>query len=398
MREGLVVGSGSDLEGHHVVGYAPKKTWRVSHAEEECPCRRRGPGGGGKGAVVVVTRRQCPGGGVVVVPEVVESNDKACVMNECGKVRLGNSNVDSSNDNSNNKRGQGKKYGLTTSLSLDRKKQKVKRYSVTSTSSSVSMLSAMRDQDEEEDAGDLNNNNNNSFKKINGKSIGDVNDEDTEEEKSICQQNRRNEEKEVVVGNRDSFGSASSFTKDIMRMIENNNNASHKGDADYYGSVAGDSEDEKHCQADTVNEDEEKTKGRRSSEVILKMMNRRNSDMSDGKVKVLEKSTPTIICDCACHHVADRDREKSKMAAKKLKMQKSPTSPQSVNIYSIEEPLDEGEVKKRRWGHEVGLEKGQMDGRESDDEEEPRREEYDLDEMVYYAEDDEVENKRRSVL
>lgn len=395
-----MVGSGSDLEGHHVVGFAHKKIRRASHAEEECPCRRRGTGGGGKGAVVVMTRRQCPGGGVVVVPEVVESNDKACVMNECGKVRLSNSNDDSSNDNSNkNKRGQGKKYGLTTSLSLDRKKQKVKRYSVTSTSSSVSMLSAMRDQDEEEDAGDLNNNNNNSFKKINGKSIGDVNDGYTEEEKSICQQNRRNEEKEVVVvGNRQSFGSASSFTKDIMRMIENNNNASHKGDADYYGSLEGDSEDEKHCQADTVNEDEEKTKDRRSSEVILKMMNRRNSDMSDGKVKVLEKTTPIIICECSCHHVADRDREKSKMVAKKFKMQKSPTSPQSVNIYSIEEPLDEGEVKKRRWGHEVGLEKGQMDGKESDDEEDPRREEYDHDEMVYYAEDDEVENKRRSVL
>lgn len=311
---------------------------RVSHAEEACPCRMRTK----SGAAAVVTVVTSSSRGTVVVP-VVESEDKICVMDECRGRREG---------------GGG---------SLDRRHQQEKRFSMASTSSSVSR-------------GDLNNNSNH-FGRLNGHASD-------EEEGKV--ENRRNEIRERDnKKNRASLDSVSSFTKDIMRMIDRN--TSQRGD--YY--VAEDEEvgDKKQYPRDSVNEEDqevmtgvEKTTPkleRRPSEVILKM-NRRNSDMS----AVLR------LCDCPCH------LEVSKRRSKKLK---SPSSPNGgVNIYSIEEP--ETDKERSRWRDEVvGLEKAQLEDRsdngedvsESEVEGQWRGDEYDIDEMTY---EDEGDRRRRSAL
>lgn len=349
---------------------------RVSHCEDACPCRMRvgGP------VVVVVRPRGMVGSAAAVVVPVVDEEDTVCVLDECGRGLRSINNNNNINNNKNKEQGgpEIKNRRLTTSLSLDRKNKKSKRFSVTSTSSSVSMLSTMGDNEDEEE--DLNNNNNN-YKR-------NSREED--------QQNRRNEAKEEVLVVRDSFGSASSFTKDIMRMIENNNNnASQRvNQEDYYGhSHDRESQDEDDDRKPDLNEDDNDRKSY-TDEVNVTMMNRRNSDMSDKQQQPLKVAVKTpsrhIICDCACHYqdAFDAADEKSKMAAGKLKKQKSLTSPQSVHIYSIEEP-------KREKGQ---LEHDESEGQEEEDEARYLGE-YDNDELAaYYAETDEVEQKRRSVL
>lgn len=360
---------------------------RASHGEEACPCRLRRSVGGGKAVVAVVkttARKVGVVGSRVVVPE---SEDKICVMDECG--------------NNNNKKGRvrdacNKRLGG----SLDRRKNK-KRFSVTSTSSSVSMLSSRDARDEDGDAedenyclnADLNNNNKSKGDRLRSGEGGggrggeyvydfgayqggsedgddDENDED-EDKRAAMRQNQRNEQ-------RDSCGSASSFTKDIMRMI-GSNASSQRGDY-YNGGHEGGEENGTF---------KDPLKDHRPSEVILKM-NRRNSDMSERKFS-------HVICDCVCHEEAFEMRSKGGGGGKK---RKSPTSPNSVNIYSIEEPR--GKSNGKEW-QVVGLEKGQLENRSDNEEdqsdcerkEKVNGEEYDNDELAY---EDEVDRRRRSVL
>lgn len=343
---------------------------RVSHEEEQCPCRLHGK--------PVTSVRRPKGGGVVVLP--VEPEDKISVMDECARVWPG--------------RNRAKERFAS---SLERKATR-KRFSVTSTSSAVSML-GQNEKEDEEPAGDCNNNSVTRRRR---------NSEEQEEE---GKQNRRNEEREEVRGRgRGSFGSSSSFTKDIMLIIHN---TSQRGDLIATKNIDNDdnTDNDKFTPRidstrnsiteggnDAENIDrrrrmKEETCADRSSEVILKM-NRRNSDMSEKKI--LDRAH--IICECPCH---DKDEDFKKITRKRGSKKKSPpTSPSSkyakncVNIYSIEEPGLTKEKWKKKDEGEVGLEKGQLEDR-SDNESDRARSvdgEYDNDELEF---EDEVERRRR---
>lgn len=273
--------------------------------------------------MVAVLRRGEPGGRSRVV--VQESGDKMCLMDEC----QGKGKWSSNNDDDDTGEGGG---------SLDRKHKK--RLSITSTSSSMSMLPSGRDEHNLCANGDVNNNNNNN-KGGHG----------------------------VQESGRESFGSASSFTKDIMRMIgERSSNNDNAGVDDIVN------------EEDKERKDRRRRGDRRPSEVILRM-NRRNSDMSE-KAKFSH-----IICECPCHEEA--------FEGKKGRFRSSLASPNSVNIYSIEEPTS-------NEGGKGQLEKSRSDNDEDGDNEaefERRRavgEEYDNDELAY--EDEVVDRRRRSVL
>lgn len=249
-------------------------------------------------------------------------------MDECQRRK--NRNIDN-NTNADGGGGGG---------SLDRKNKK--RFSVTSTSSSMSML-ASSFRDEEHNLcpnGDLNNNNSNNYYT------------------------------RVTESGRESFGSASSFTKDIMRMI---------GEQQQSGSNA-------------ENGEEEERRDRRPSEVILRM-NRRNSDMSE-KAKFSH-----IICDCPCH---EEEEVEEAFGGKKGHYRTSLTSPNSVNIYSIEEPTSKKKKKMKRGQLENRSYNDEADDDDWDNDSECERrcrraagEEYDNDEVAY---EDEVVDRRRSVL
>lgn len=298
-----------DLDERDVSRRRDVRSRRVSHNADACPCRTRG----GVKAVVVVSkggggkRGKKNRGGVVVVPGG-ESEDKICVvMDECENGRKGRRLRNSGG-------------------SLDRdRRMNAKRFSITSTTSSVSMLST--------GAGDVNNNNyNNCSNNYSGVGINRDEEGQGQGDGDVDCENKRNEVREEMrrIGS-GQFGSVSSFTKDIMRMIDNRN-IGHGDDED----------DDDDDNDDTVNEEDRLAKNkekedpqleRRASEVILKM-NRRNSDMSErGRL-----ATPVVLCDCPCHDEV--------VVVKRLK---SPNAGPG-NIYSIEDD-DEGN----------GIEKGQLE-------------------------------------
>lgn len=347
---------------------------RVSHTEEFCPCRMRG--GGDRRWPKVVLKS-----GGDEENDDSEEPDKICVVNECSK------------DGGPEGRRGSRRNRLTSSLDRRRSSGKgKKRYSVTSTSSSVSMLSREESQkrrtEDEDTDGDCNNNN----------WMGRNND---------AAENRRNEAKEQRRG--ESINSSSSFTKEIMLIIHNTSQRTDGGGVEQvtdenYRDRQGEENKRKLSSTtkrysitategnnQTLNEDAEYgLKDRRPSEVVLKM-NRRNSDMSEKR----QMDKNHIICECQCHEKSKRPKTIEIVTRK----QKSPNSPtllkeHRVNIYSIEEPKEDG--------HESGIEKGQLENRSDNDSDYERRfeGEYDNDEIedeegVQSEEEVEKQNSRR---
>lgn len=316
----VVVVQKSDLDGEE--GEVKKRSWkrRVSHGEESCPCRGRVAGGGARAAVVVVAGEEGN--------ESKGNKNRICVLrDECEGVR--------------------NKWGTMTGGgggSLDRRMEgRGKRFSIASNSSasSMSVLSLSRGIDTGN--GDVNNNC--------SRNINHNNKEGEEEEgRRVRRQNRRNEAKE------ESFGSASSFTKDIMRMIERNNNNNHSNTSPSH-----------------TGEDPEMVT---EQEAVVLAMNRRNSDMSGGKRHSRRSSASQVTCECACH-------EEAALLWQRGKKKGSPN-----RIYSIADQ-PEGE-------------NGNDGGDEGDDWEDGvgDREEYDNDEEKELADVDEGDQRqrRRSVL
>lgn len=312
---------------------------RVSHSEDACPCRdvvrqQRDQRGRGKQLTVVVA-----GGGGVCENRTVNVDD-----DESGGRRI---------------RLKGDFGG-----SLDRKKRG-KRLSATSTSSSVSRINDQQEEDGDDQRasgvswdmcvnGDVNNNHNSCRKSDSNKEgwkKGEGNGDDEEV------QNRRNEAREEDddrLWNRKSVGSVSSFTKDIMRMIDKRTNA-----GEYF----------------LKSENTKSVVDKESPSEEIERMNRRNSSLSQGVVAVVDR------CECPCH--SDKGRG-----------QKSPTSPTSVNIYSIEQRGKKAEMSKGC------LEKGQLEAATNksdhgEESEENYRPEYDRDQADEVEFENERQGKRR---
>lgn len=339
-----------------------KSKRRASHAEENCPCRMRRTSWGKVKRTAAVP---------AVVAVAIEPEDKISVL------------VDE-------ERGGGK-WRRRSSTEKKQRKQKQRCFSVTSNSSSVSMLNNEGD----ERRGDCNNN----LRGINGMEVDDEVEGVVDEREKL----RRDDEED-----RESINSSSSFTKDIMQMINKSlttsqreaviaTDSNKREDGMGGGEVAEfsfESGEKLKNNRRFVNSNCRNSKGEEGTaaenEVILRM-NRRNSDMSEGMKKRVGRVG--VICECPCHEEVEVE-ELGRKKGRKVSL-KSPNS--QINIYSIEEPQTKrrGEKGEDEW--EVGLEKGQLENRsdnnKSDYDDDDQRE-YDNDEIEF--EDEELARRRRA--